>query len=153
MLRAPRCAPGGRVAFQPTDAQRAEVRELAGMGTNQQGIARRIGIGMTTLAKYFREELARGVEEANLEVAQSAFNQATGRKWVTDPETCKDRLVGCDPSPTMTIFWCKLRMGWREPLIVHERVDNPLASASDEELEARLEELRRATRGPGPVVR
>ena len=84
---------------------------------------------MTTLKKYFREELGRGIEEANLQVAQAAFNQAIGRRWVTLPDGT-EKLERCDPVPSMTIWWTKTRMGWREPPIVHEHTDNPLADAT-----------------------
>ena len=141
----------GRPAFQPTEAQRKEVRELVGLCTNQQGVARRLGIGMSTLVKYFREDLGRGVEEANLQVAQSAFNQAIGRRWVTLPDGT-EKLERCDPVPSMTIWWTKTRMGWREPPVVQEHTDNPLAGATTEELEARLAELRRRRSPPGIVV-
>jgi hypothetical protein len=137
----------GRPAFVPTPEQRAEVKTLAGLGTNHLHIARRIGIGLTTLGKCFREELARGIEEANLQVAQSAFNQAIGRRWVTGPDGT-ERLERCDPVPAMTIFWLKVRAGWREPPVVFEHPRNPLADATDEELEARLEELKRLERRP-----
>jgi hypothetical protein len=134
----------GRPLFQPTNEQRQQVRTLSGYGSSQEAIARHLGIDPKTLTKHCRDDLVRGVDEANIEVASALFNMATGRKWVTDPKTGEVRLVRCDPVPSACIFWTKARMGWREPPVEREqRFDNSLADATDEELEERLQELKR----------
>jgi len=47
----------GRKAFQPTDAQRAEVATLSAAGFLHEGIAKYIGIDPDTLSKHFKPEL------------------------------------------------------------------------------------------------
>lgn len=76
----------------------------------QEAICRSLGISMSTLHKYFKEELTRGQDEANIEVAQSIWNMATGRRVRED-----GTIERVDPHPTMAIWWSKTRMGWREP--------------------------------------
>lgn len=49
-----------------------------------------------TLRKYFREELDRGVPEANYKVASSLYKRATG-----------------NDTPA-AIFWLKSRAGWKD---------------------------------------
>jgi hypothetical protein len=100
----------GRPPYRPTDTDRRVVRERSGLGMPQEAICRGLGISMSTLHKYFKQELAHGQDEANIEVAQSIWNMATGRK-VRDDGT----IERVDPNPTMAIWWSKTRMGWREP--------------------------------------
>jgi len=47
----------GRPCFTPSDAQRRVVASMANSGIPQEQIARRFGIAIPTLRKYFREEL------------------------------------------------------------------------------------------------
>lgn len=89
----------GRDAFEPTEEQRRLVREMTGFGFRQSDIARVIaegGIDLKTLRKYFREELDTGKVHANMEVARTLFNQATGG------------------NTTAMIFWLKTQAQWRE---------------------------------------
>ena len=106
--------------FRPTEDQRRTVRALSGYGVPQDGIAIHIGVDAKTLRKHFREELDRGMTEANMRVAQSLFNMAT-----------------TGGSVAAAIFWMKARAGWREK---HEIVltEEDLGAMSDEELNARL---------------
>ena len=97
----------GRPAFAPTAEQRELVKDLAGLGARQVEICRFIefegrSIGVTTLQKYFDEELTVGYVEANAKVAQSLFQLATG-----------GNVAAC-------IFWLKSRAGWRESPQTHE---------------------------------
>jgi hypothetical protein len=83
--------------FEPTPDQRRTVKTMAGFGIPHTDIAPFIGIDTKTLRKHFREELDRGMTEANAKVAQSLFHMATQGKNVA-----------------AAIFWMKARGGWRE---------------------------------------
>ena len=85
-----------RLAFFVTDAMREKVQYLAGLGVSQDDIAKIIGCAPKTLRKRFREELDRGVAEANAMVAGYLFNSA------------KQGNVSAQ------IFWLKTRAQWRE---------------------------------------
>ena len=85
-----------RPAFVVTDAMREKVQYLAGLGVPQDDIAKIIGCAAKTLRKRFREELDRGVAEANAMVAGYLFNSA------------KQGNVSAQ------IFWLKTRAHWRE---------------------------------------
>lgn len=85
-----------RPVFQPTEEQRRQVKALAAYGNKQEEIATLMGISMRTLRKYFRQELDRGIVEANTKVSQSLFKLA------------------CDGNVTAMIFWLKCRGNWRE---------------------------------------
>ena len=88
-------------AFEPSDEHRRTVRALAGFGIRQDDIAIHLGIDPKTLRRHFREELDRGVIEANAKVAQSLFHLAT-----------------VDKNVSAAIFWLKARAGWREKVSV-----------------------------------
>ena len=83
--------------YEPTPEQRRTVKPMAGFGTPYTDIAPFLGIDTKTLRKHFREELDRGMTEANAKVAQSLFQMATQGKNVA-----------------AAIFWMKARAGWRE---------------------------------------
>lgn len=111
--------------FEPTDEMRERVKALSGYGMPQLDIARLVknprtekGISLKTLLAHFRDELDDGMAIANAAVAQAAHAQAAGRPAEYDKN--KNLLrAEVKPVPTMTIYWTKARMGWREP-IVHE---------------------------------
>jgi DNA-directed RNA polymerase specialized sigma24 family protein len=58
-----------RKAFAVNDAVREKVRHLAGIGLRQEDIAKIIGCSPKTLRKRLRDELDRGVAEANATVS------------------------------------------------------------------------------------
>ena len=87
----------GGVMYTPTEEQRRMVKVMSGFGIPQPDIASQIGIDAKTLRKHFREELDRGMTEANMRVAQSLFSMAT-----------------TGGSVAAAIFWMKARAGWRE---------------------------------------
>lgn len=91
--------PGGRPPFQPTDEQRRLVTVMAAGGFQQEAIAYALEIAISTLVKYFREELNSGGAKANAMIVGNLFKQATK----DDP-----RAVGA------AIFWAKTRLGWKE---------------------------------------
>jgi hypothetical protein len=67
-----------------------------GTGVSQDDIARNIGCAPKTLRKHFRDDLDRGLAEANVTIADSLFAAA---------------MAG---NITAMIFWLKCRGGWRE---------------------------------------
>ena len=75
---------------------REKVRHLAGVGVRQDDIARIIGCAPKTLRKRFRDELDRGVAEANATVSGYLFAAAKAG------------------NVTAQIFWLKTRAHWRE---------------------------------------
>lgn len=89
----------GRTAYKPTQKDRDQVKMLSGMGIAGADIAALIGISEPTMRKYFRNELETGYIQANAQVAQSLFKQATD----------KDK-----PNVIAAIFWMKTRAGWKE---------------------------------------
>jgi hypothetical protein len=101
----------------------------AGLGHPQDAIARHLRIGETTLRKYYAAELLRGIDEANVQVAQTCFNMATGRLVVEDGKG-GTTIKRVEPNPTMAIWWTKTRMGWREPPRDISGDATPLASYS-----------------------
>ena len=85
-----------RKPFVVTDAMRERVRTLAGLGVPQVDIARIIRGDPKTLRKHFRDELDRGVAEANAVIAGALFTTAKG---------------GNVPAQR---FWLKVRAHWHE---------------------------------------
>ena len=102
-----------RNAFVVTNAMREKVKYLAGVGVPQDDIAKIIGCAPKTLRKRFREELDRGVAEANARMAGYLFNAAKGGNI------------------TAMIFWLKTRARWQES-----------ATAPKNDLEAEAEPTR-----------
>lgn len=84
-------------SFKPTEQQRKQVEAMAAYGVPGADIARVMGIGLTTLKKYFRDELDLGHVRANAAVAETCFKMAVSGKV-----------------PAATFFWMKTRAGWRE---------------------------------------
>jgi hypothetical protein len=86
-----------RPKLVPTEEQRNIVKSMAACGIAHEQIAAHIGIrSPKTLRKYFRQELDRGVTEANYKVASSIFSKASSG----DVEAGK--------------FWLKNRAGWSD---------------------------------------
>ena len=85
-----------RKAFAVNDAVRERVRYLAGVGVRQDDIARIVGCAPKTLRKRLRDELDRGVAEANATISGSLFAAAKAG------------------NTTAQIFWLKTRANWRE---------------------------------------
>ena len=87
-----------RPMFTPTADQRALVKSMAGVGFPHEDIARKIGIrSPKTLRKHFRDELDLGATEADYNVRRTFYQMATSGQC-----------------PAATIFWMKVRAGWRE---------------------------------------
>jgi DNA-binding XRE family transcriptional regulator len=84
---------------EPTDEARKMAKTLSGLGVPQDDIATLIGVSKPTLHKHYREELDKGMAEANAKVAGSLFNQAVGG------------------NTSAAIFWMKARANWSEKII------------------------------------
>ena len=68
-----------RLNLKPTEEQRKKVRAMAAFGIPHEEIARHIGVrSPKTLRKHFREELDRGLVDANVHVAGALYNKAVG---------------------------------------------------------------------------
>lgn len=103
--------------FEPTAEQRRMARAMSGLGLPQDQIALLLEIDPKTLRKHFRDDLDRGMAEANVKVGQTLFGMATTGNNVA-----------------ATIFWMKARAGWREKHEVVVSAD-PLETMSDAELQ------------------
>ncbi len=95
-----------RTAFVVNDALREKVRHLAGLGVRQDDIARMIGCAPKTLRKRLRDELDRGVAEANATVSGYLFAAAKAGNIAA------------------IIFWLKTRANWRERLAADDPIPN-----------------------------
>lgn len=82
--------------FNPTEEQRKLVERSSAVGLTAEQISKVIGIGETTLWKYFKTELEQGGIKANAAVAGALYNSA---------------MRG---NVTAQIFWCKTRLKWKE---------------------------------------
>jgi len=89
------------------EAVRERVRHLAGVGVRQDDIARIIGCAPKTLRKRLRDDLDRGVAEANATIAGYLFAAAKAGNIAA------------------TIFWLKTRAHWRE----RNATDGPVPGA------------------------
>ncbi len=89
----------GRPSYTPTDKDRKQVKMLSGMGVPCADIAALIELSEPTMRKYYQHELDTGYIQANAQVAQSLFKQATD----------KDK-----PNTIAAIFWLKARGGWKD---------------------------------------
>ena len=96
-----------RKAFVVTDATREKVRYLAGVGVPQDDIAKIIGCAPKTLRKRLRDELDRGVAEANATISGYLFAAAKAGNIAA------------------IIFWLKTRAHWRE----RNATDEPVPGA------------------------
>jgi hypothetical protein len=105
-----------RKAFVVNDALREKARYLAGLGVRQDDIARIIGCAPKTLRKRFRDELDRGVAEANATISGSLFGAAKGG------------------NVTAQIFWLKTQAHWRERMAADDSVPNAAAEANSEKV-------------------
>jgi hypothetical protein len=105
-----------RKAFRADEALREKVRHLAGLGVAQDDIAKIIDCAPKTLRKCFRDELDRGVAEANATISGSLFGAAKGG------------------NVTAQIFWLKTRAHWREQKAANDPVSETDAGSNPEVL-------------------
>ena len=93
-----------RKAFVVNQTVREKVRHLAGVGVRQDDIAKIIGCAPKTLRKRCREDLDRGVAEANAMVSGYLFASAK------------------EGNVTAQIFWLKSRAHWHEKNVPEDPV-------------------------------
>ena len=88
----------GRMAFEPTDAERKQVEAMSGYGLpiEQIAILVRGGIDTDTLRKHFATELVAGKAKANSGVGRTLFQKAMGGDTAA------------------MIWWSKTQMKWKE---------------------------------------
>ena len=85
---------------EPTDATRQTVQLHTTVGTDQETIARVLGIDPKTLRKYYRDELDLAKCKANATIGGALFNKAKGGDTAA------------------MIFWMKTQAGWKETTVV-----------------------------------
>src|SRR5215472_9656355 len=93
-----------RHPFAVTDAVCEKVRYLAGVGVRQDDSAKIIGCSPKTLRKRCRDDLDRGVAEANATVSGYLFAAAK------------------EGNVTAQIFWLKSRAHWHEKTVPEDPV-------------------------------
>lgn len=98
-----------RPRFIPTTEQRKLVKTFAALGISHDEIAKNVGLrSVKTLRRHFRQELDQGLTEAKARVSQTFFKMATSGQC-----------------PAATIFWLKVRAGWREGQASDQRPQTP----------------------------
>jgi hypothetical protein len=105
-----------RSAFLVNEALREKVWHLAGLGVPQDDIAKIVGCSPKTLRKRFRDELDRGVAEANAIISGCLFAAAKAGNIAA------------------MIFWMKTRAHWRERPPANSDVADPDAGSGSEVL-------------------
>jgi hypothetical protein len=120
-----------RTAFVADEAMREKVRYLAGVGVRQDDIARIIGCAPKTLRRRFRDELDRGVAEANATICGYLF-AATKAGNIS-----------------AIIFWLKTRAHWREETATDAQAAD--AQAADAQA-ADAQALRADAEADSPVL-
>ncbi len=103
-----------RTAFVVNDALREKVRHLAGLGVPQDDIAKIVGCAPKTLRKRFRDELDRGVAEANATISGFLFAAAKAGNIMA------------------MIFWLKTRAHWRERVAANDPSANVDAGSNSD---------------------
>lgn len=86
---------------EPTPETRQLVQLHTTVGTNQNDVARILGISPKTLRLHYRDELDLSLAKANATIGGALFNKAKGGDTAA------------------MIFWMKTQAGWRETN-VHE---------------------------------
>jgi hypothetical protein len=91
---------------EPSEENRKLASALSAYGIPQADIARRIGVSIPTLTKYYQTDLDDGMMEANAKVGEFLFQAASGAALAK-----KASHADCIRA---AMFWAKTRMGWRE---------------------------------------
>jgi hypothetical protein len=102
----------GVPAHVPTEKDRKLVQLCMAQGFTVERTAQLVGVGTTTLRKYYSEELQSGADKALTAVAGTLFSIATDR---SHPKCA-----------TAAIFLLKAKGGWRENSPVQEEVGDPV---------------------------
>lgn len=116
---------GGRPSIPITDKDRKTIRAAAGYGLTNAQVAVLVGMAQRTLERSCAAELSSGRVEASAQVQQTAFTMAMSGKV-----------------PAMTIFWLKVRCGWKESSTVsHTGPDGGAIQHEHSDREAKLADL------------
>ncbi len=113
----------GRPPHQRDERVARQIEAMAGYGIPAAGIGKCVGLGETTMRKYYRDELELGSTKANAKVIESLFRKATGEG---------------QGAVAAAIFWAKTRCGWRETNVVEHRI-GPTQEQRDAAVAAALE--------------
>ena len=87
----------GPQPWQPSDEQRSLIEHYVAIGFTNEQVAGLVGVAESTLKKHCAEELRNGSLKVNAKIGGKLFSKAM------------------DGDTTALIFWCKTRMGWKEP--------------------------------------
>lgn len=127
-----------RREFEPTAADRRSVELMSGLGIPEAEITYVIinpetgkPISENTLRKHFKAEIAKGGAGLKTQVGQFVVNTILGRtRKVIEIRDGKEvevevplGLTSEQARATLTIFFCKTRMGWKETS-VHEHANS-----------------------------
>lgn len=87
----------GPAPWQPSDDERRLIEHYVAIGFTNEQIAGLVGVAESTLKKHCAGELRNGSLKVNAKIGGKLFQKAM------------------DGDTTALIFWCKTRMGWKEP--------------------------------------
>ncbi len=136
---------------EPTDYSTNQVKTMASVGTQQDIIALVLGIGETTLKKYYADELTLSGHQATAKVGAALYNSAIGGVVTVDKiirdKDGNERIVPfrmhIPPSVIAQIFWMKTRAGWKDSIDFNVRHDfvirAPAQMKTIEEWEAKVQ--------------
>jgi DNA-binding XRE family transcriptional regulator len=101
---------------EPTPETRQLVQLHTTVGTNQEDVARILGISPKTLRLHYRDELDLSLAKANATIGGALFNKAKGGDTAA------------------MIFWMKTQAGWRETN-VHEHTGGVTLNVTQDDAE------------------
>ena len=101
------------VDFTPTDAQKAEVENLASQGCPVLTIAYIIGVGEHTLVNYFGDQLTHGTHTAAARLGGVLYRRAMGTPAIldSDGDVVQEAVP---PDFASAAFWLRCRGGWAQ---------------------------------------
>ena len=117
----------GRPSYVPTEKDRKTVEAMAACGIPQDDIGKVIGLRAKALRKHFRAEIDLAAIQANAKVATTLFAAASS-----------GQDIGA------TIFWCKTRLRWSEPV----RLEHVGEAGGPVEIRVTYEDLPAKTPSP-----
>lgn len=117
----------GNLPYVASPKDRQMVKIMIAGGIKQPVICSFLGIGVTAFRKHYRHELLTGQAEIDALVV------------TTHLQLVRDKNIAA------VIWWEKARMGWSERLVVADGGvdDSDVSALSDQQLEARIAQLRR----------
>lgn len=127
-----------RKPHEPTEATRQTVQLHTTVGTDQETIARVLGIDAKTLRKYYRDELDISRAKANATIGGALFNKAKSGDTAA------------------MIFWMKTQAGWKETTVVDNTSSDGTMTPNDggsalDRINSRLDSILAAqTKGGDP---